>query len=254
MTGKIVNFTHLNSLLFFFILEIRILAAADYHKKCRLTLAGPWSTDISISKRFILSPSIVVGQFQWGLPIFTIQIVIFHTGRVFRNARRTNLRRTPDLVCWIQQLPSEYFSRTAYIVSTATFSTRRCGNSKYGLHIFGLQRRCCYACKLVFGAEKKSDFHFRRNIMNKIDLDFFSFLLGFAQLDYIPRLMWQAQIRGNKNWTVSPTPECDMKCSSFSFYVEPGDAVLIDTRIWYHGTSVAPGQFSMTIQSEYGWF
>lgn len=92
--------------------------------------------------------------------------------------------------------------------------------------------------------------------------------------------MWQAQLRGNKTWMLSPTPECDTKCSSFSFYVEPGDAgmstdpiqlyiksknfefyqinsclifsVLIDTRIWYHGTKVSSGQFSLTIQSEYG--
>ncbi|XP_055310867.1 uncharacterized protein LOC129573790 isoform X2 [Sitodiplosis mosellana] len=69
-------------------------------------------------------------------------------------------------------------------------------------------------------------------------------------LDYIPRLMWQAQLQGNKTWFISPTPECDSKCSSFSFYVEAGDAVLIDTRIWYHGTIT--GQFSITIQSEYG--
>lgn len=72
------------------------------------------------------------------------------------------------------------------------------------------------------------------------------------QLDYIPRLMWQAQLQGNKTWLLSPSPECDSMCSSFSFYVEPGDAVLIDTRIWYHGTTVPNGQFSLTIQSEYG--
>lgn len=35
--------------------------------------------------------------------------------------------------------------------------------------------------------------------------------------------MWQAQLRGNKSWTLAPTPECDAVCKSFSFYVEPGD-------------------------------
>lgn len=70
------------------------------------------------------------------------------------------------------------------------------------------------------------------------------------QLDYIPRLMWQAQLQGNKTWNVGPTPECDSKCSHFSFYVEAGDIVLIDTRIWYHGTKAE--QFSITLQSEYG--
>uniref|UniRef100_A0A1L8D9L9 Putative conserved plasma membrane protein n=1 Tax=Nyssomyia neivai TaxID=330878 RepID=A0A1L8D9L9_9DIPT len=81
--------------------------------------------------------------------------------------------------------------------------------------------------------------------------------LGYEQgavmhLDYIPRLMWQAQLRGNKSWVLAPTPECDAQCKSFSFYVEPGDAVLVDTRLWYHGTYVPKGEFSLTIQSEYG--
>ncbi|XP_055378423.1 uncharacterized protein LOC129610094 [Condylostylus longicornis] len=81
--------------------------------------------------------------------------------------------------------------------------------------------------------------------------------LGYEQgaimhLDYIPRLMWQAQLQGNKSWVLAPTPECDQICHSFSFYVEPGDAVLVDTRIWYHGTSIPKGQFALTIQSEYG--
>ncbi|KAJ6647456.1 hypothetical protein Bhyg_02679 [Pseudolycoriella hygida] len=72
-------------------------------------------------------------------------------------------------------------------------------------------------------------------------------------LDYIPRLMWQAQLRGNKTWTLAPTPECSSICDQFTFYVESGDAVLIDTRIWYHGTSIkTKKQFSLTIQSEYG--
>lgn len=81
--------------------------------------------------------------------------------------------------------------------------------------------------------------------------------LGYEQgaimhLDYIPRLMWQAQLQGNKSWVLAPTPECEQICHSFSFYVEPGDAVLVDTRIWYHGTSIPKGEFALTIQSEYG--
>ncbi|XP_065083067.1 uncharacterized protein LOC135705324 [Ochlerotatus camptorhynchus] len=81
--------------------------------------------------------------------------------------------------------------------------------------------------------------------------------LGYEQgavmhIDYIPRLMWQAQLRGNKSWILAPTPECDNECRSFSFYVEPGDALLVDTRLWYHGTFISKGEFSLTIQSEYG--
>lgn len=39
--------------------------------------------------------------------------------------------------------------------------------------------------------------------------------------------MWQAQLKGRKEWLLAPVPECDDKCSSFSFFVEPGDASII---------------------------
>ncbi|XP_044751907.1 uncharacterized protein LOC123311864 [Coccinella septempunctata] len=71
-------------------------------------------------------------------------------------------------------------------------------------------------------------------------------------LDYINRLMWQAQLKGSKTWNIRPAPECEEICSSMSFIVKPGDAILLDTRVWYHGTTVNPGQFSLSIQSEYG--
>lgn len=47
---------------------------------------------------------------------------------------------------------------------------------------------------------------------------------AIMHLDYIPRLMWQAQLRGTKRWSVAPTPECRTECEAFGFYVEPGDA------------------------------
>lgn len=64
--------------------------------------------------------------------------------------------------------------------------------------------------------------------------------------------MWQAQLKGNKSWFLAPAPECDHQCQPFSFYVEPGDAVLVDTRLWYHANTIPKGQFSLTVQSEYG--
>ena len=64
--------------------------------------------------------------------------------------------------------------------------------------------------------------------------------------------MWQGQIIGSKTWTVAPTPECDGVCKKFKFFVDTGDIILLDTRIWYHGTQVENGQFSLTITSEYG--
>lgn len=78
------------------------------------------------------------------------------------------------------------------------------------------------------------------------------FNLPPLQLDYISRLMWQGQIIGNKLWTVAPTPECDNICERFNFTVHAGDIVLLDTRIWYHGTYVIDGNVSLTVTSEYG--
>ncbi|XP_045766733.1 uncharacterized protein LOC123868307 isoform X2 [Maniola jurtina] len=82
---------------------------------------------------------------------------------------------------------------------------------------------------------------------------FFGYEMGAVMhLDYIPRLMWQGQVKGNKTWTVVPVPECEHVCNKFQYYVEPGDVVLLDTRLWYHATSIPKGQFSLTVQSEYG--
>lgn len=46
----------------------------------------------------------------------------------------------------------------------------------------------------------------------------------FFQLDFINRLMWQAQLKGSKTWFLIPPPECQNVCNSLSFVVNPGDA------------------------------
>ncbi|XP_067003488.1 uncharacterized protein [Anabrus simplex] len=71
-------------------------------------------------------------------------------------------------------------------------------------------------------------------------------------IDYISRLMWQAQIQGHKTWRLVPPPDCDSVCTSLTFHVEPGDIVLVDTRQWYHDTYIDPGELSLTVSSEYG--
>jgi len=43
------------------------------------------------------------------------------------------------------------------------------------------------------------------------------------QLDYISRIMWQAQLIGLKHWKLLPPPECDHICSSLEVTVQPGD-------------------------------
>jgi len=71
-------------------------------------------------------------------------------------------------------------------------------------------------------------------------------------IDFINRLMWQAQLKGTKTWKLRPSNECESVCQSISFIAYPGDAVLVDTRLWYHATTIKPNEFSLSIQSEYG--
>uniref|UniRef100_A0A4P6D9D4 Cupin-like domain-containing protein n=4 Tax=Rhodnius TaxID=13248 RepID=A0A4P6D9D4_RHOPR len=86
-----------------------------------------------------------------------------------------------------------------------------------------------------------------------VDFIFMGYQQGaFMHLDYITRLMWQAQLRGHKTWRLNPPPECEMVCKSFSFEVFPGDILLLDTRQWYHDTRIRDGEFSITVSSEYG--
>lgn len=86
-----------------------------------------------------------------------------------------------------------------------------------------------------------------------VDFIFMGFEEGaFMHLDYISRLMWQAQLMGHKTWHLHPPPECERQCSPISFTVYPGDILLLDTRQWYHRTFIAPGEFSLTVSSEYG--
>jgi hypothetical protein len=56
------------------------------------------------------------------------------------------------------------------------------------------------------------------------------------QIDYISRLMWQAQLRGHKTWRLVPPPDCDHICTGFSFRVEPGDIgkLLLNGEMIFH--------------------
>jgi hypothetical protein len=55
----------------------------------------------------------------------------------------------------------------------------------------------------------------------------------YLQIDYISRLMWQAQLRGHKTWRLVPPPDCDHICTGLSFRVEPGDIgkLLLNTEV-----------------------
>uniref|UniRef100_A0A1I8GHS9 Cupin_8 domain-containing protein n=1 Tax=Macrostomum lignano TaxID=282301 RepID=A0A1I8GHS9_9PLAT len=88
---------------------------------------------------------------------------------------------------------------------------------------------------------------------SRIDWMFMGISRKGAQLhiDYVSRPSWQAQIKGRKIWEVVPSPECASVCHSFNITVHAGDIINIDTNRWYHATYVYPGDFSVTIGSEY---
>ncbi|CAF5101014.1 unnamed protein product, partial [Rotaria magnacalcarata] len=63
---------------------------------------------------------------------------------------------------------------------------------------------------------------------------------------------WQAQIRGRKQWTLRPVPECLFSCKEFNFIVEPGEIIILNTNVWYHKTFViSEDEISITIGSEF---
>ncbi|XP_062620012.1 uncharacterized protein LOC134281590 [Saccostrea cucullata] len=74
---------------------------------------------------------------------------------------------------------------------------------------------------------------------------------AFVHLDYVQRPSWQAQISGQKTWTLIPTPECEDVCTELNVTVSKGDIIVLDTNQWYHATYIHPGEISITIGSEY---
>jgi hypothetical protein len=47
-------------------------------------------------------------------------------------------------------------------------------------------------------------------------------------LDNVRLPSWQAQLKGTKEWSIAPTPECIFTCHSFSVIVNPGDISKFD--------------------------
>lgn len=71
-------------------------------------------------------------------------------------------------------------------------------------------------------------------------------------IDNVDLPSWQAQVRGRKQWTLRPVPECHFQCKEFNFTVEPGEIIVLNTNVWYHKTSVASeDEISITIGSEF---
>nr|CAH0111864.1 unnamed protein product [Daphnia galeata] len=70
-------------------------------------------------------------------------------------------------------------------------------------------------------------------------------------VDHVSLPSWQAQIRGQKLWSLEPPPECYYQCQAMEITVQPGDTIVLDTNIWYHKTNVVSEEISITIGSEY---
>lgn len=65
----------------------------------------------------------------------------------------------------------------------------------------------------------------RTSELNAIDWIFMGGrgLGAHMHLDNVNLPSWQAQLKGTKEWLISPTPECIFECHSFSVIVNPGD-------------------------------
>ena len=48
-------------------------------------------------------------------------------------------------------------------------------------------------------------------------------LYFFTKIDSVEHSSWQAQIHGNKTWTLQPPPECYYKCAGFEDTVRAGE-------------------------------
>ncbi|CAL4086453.1 unnamed protein product, partial [Meganyctiphanes norvegica] len=70
-------------------------------------------------------------------------------------------------------------------------------------------------------------------------------------IDHVGNPSWQAQIRGQKLWTLEPPPECYLECTPMQVTMRPGEIIVLDTNIWLHKTLIVSEEISITIGSEY---
>ena len=47
-------------------------------------------------------------------------------------------------------------------------------------------------------------------------------------IDNVDLPSWQAQVRGRKQWTLRPVPECFFVCKELNFVVEPGEIIVLE--------------------------
>jgi len=63
---------------------------------------------------------------------------------------------------------------------------------------------------------------------------------------------WQAQISGVKTWYLRPPPECASSCHpTMQATLYPGDLIIVNTRLWFHGTKVHGPDISLSLVAEF---
>ncbi|CAH1269247.1 Hypp4129 [Branchiostoma lanceolatum] len=71
-------------------------------------------------------------------------------------------------------------------------------------------------------------------------------------IDAVGTPSWQAQVKGTKEWTLEPPPECYFECPhTLKVTVHPGEIIVLDTNKWFHKTLIIGDEMSITIGSEY---
>ncbi|XP_066289252.1 bifunctional arginine demethylase and lysyl-hydroxylase JMJD6-like [Branchiostoma lanceolatum] len=71
-------------------------------------------------------------------------------------------------------------------------------------------------------------------------------------IDAVGTPSWQAQVKGTKEWTLEPPPECYFECPhTLKVTVHPGEIIVLDTNNWFHKTLIIGDEMSITIGSEY---
>ena len=72
-----------------------------------------------------------------------------------------------------------------------------------------------YGAPMHVGTRRASIY--RRNSLNKLKQ------ISFFQVDDVEHPSWQAQIKGEKLWTLEPPRECHYACNALEVVVHPGE-------------------------------
>eukprot|EP00088_Acartia_fossae_P026165 TRINITY_DN2695_c0_g1_i2.p1 TRINITY_DN2695_c0_g1~~TRINITY_DN2695_c0_g1_i2.p1 ORF type:complete len:323 (-),score=28.54 TRINITY_DN2695_c0_g1_i2:81-1049(-) len=68
-------------------------------------------------------------------------------------------------------------------------------------------------------------------------------------VDHLTLPNWQAQISGEKKWTLTAPPECYWTCGNkpLEKIVYPGDIIVVNINYWFHSTQILGDQLSLVI-------